>query len=132
MGLADASRSLHLVASVGTLEVLAIVLWGFGIWALGIAIAVTIHHARRGGIPFSLSFWAFTFPLAAYALSTMHIAAYLQAPGIIWYAGLLSILLIVLWVLAAAGTVIGLFAGRLFLPPVHPSAAKRLTATKAD
>lgn len=132
MGLADVSRSLHLVASVGTLDVLAIVLWGFGIWALGIAIAVTVHHARRGGIPFSLSFWAFTFPLAAYALSTMHIAAYLKAPGVIWYAGLLSILLFVLWLFAATGTVTGLFAGRLSAPPAQPSAAKLRTVTKAD
>lgn len=132
MGLADASRSLHLIASVGALDVLAVVLWGFGIWAFGIAIAVTIHHARNGGIPFSLSFWAFTFPLAAYALSTMRIAAYLQAPGIIWYAGLLSILLVVLWVIAATRTLAGLFTGRLFAPPPRPSAAKLRTAPKAD
>ncbi len=132
MGLADASRSLHLVASVGALDVLALALWGFGIWALGIAIAVTLHHARRGGVPFSLSFWAFTFPLAAYALSTMRIADYLHAPGILWYAALLSILLIVLWIFAATGTLIGLFAGRLFIPPAQPAPARLRTTAKTD
>jgi len=125
MGLAQTSQSLHLLASVGSLDVLAIALWGFGFWALGIAIAVTLHHARRGGIPFSLSFWAFTFPLAAYALSTMRIAQYLQAPGLVWYAGLLSVLLIVLWIIAAIGTLIGLFSGRLLAPPAKPSTTTR-------
>jgi C4-dicarboxylate transporter/malic acid transport protein len=133
MGLADASRALHLLASVGTLDVLAVALWGFGIWALGIAVAVTVHHARRGGIPFSLSFWAFTFPLAAYALSTMRIAAYLQVPGILWYARLLSILLVVLWVYAATGTLIGLSAGTLFAPrPAQPVDAALDTGTNAQ
>jgi len=132
MGLADASHALHLVTSVGALDVLAVALWGFGIWALGIATAVTLHHLRRGGIPFSLSFWAFTFPLAAYALSTMHVAAYLHAPGIIWYAGLLSVLLVLLWIFAAIGTLVALFAGRLFVPPLQSKPSRPHPATKTE
>ncbi|MDA8345378.1 MAG: C4-dicarboxylate ABC transporter [Thermaerobacter sp.] len=130
MGLADVSRSMHLIAATGTLDLLALALWGFGIWAIGIAIAVMLHHLWRGGIPFSLSFWAFTFPLAAYALSTMHIAAYLRSPGIVWYAALLSILLLAFWLWAAAGTLAGLFNGKLFAAPFRQNTARVREAAK--
>lgn len=116
MGLADVSQSLHLIGATGSLYLLAIGLWGFGIWGLGISIAVTLHHLLQGGIPFSLSFWAFTFPLAAYALSTMRIASYLHAPGVAWYGAVLSVLLLVLWLVAAVGTVAGIASERLFAP----------------
>lgn len=121
MGLAETSRALGLVPETGTLNLLAMLLWGFGFWALGVALAVSFHHLLHGGIPFSLSFWAFTFPMAAYTLSTLRVAALLQAPGLAGYAFVLTLLLTGLWLAAARGTLAGLVRGGLFAAPAGRS-----------
>jgi tellurite resistance protein TehA-like permease len=36
--------------------------WGFAMMWLALAIAITVRTARRG-LPFALTWWAFTFPL---------------------------------------------------------------------
>jgi len=77
--------------------------------------AVTLRSAR-GGLPFSLAWWSFTFPLGTcvtgatqLALATGAIAFRVVAAA--GFAGL-----VVAWLAAAAGTVAGLPQGRVFRP----------------
>jgi C4-dicarboxylate transporter/malic acid transport protein len=101
----------HLASASAALVVLAVALWGLGLWALGLAIVITAHYLRRGGIPFSLGVWAFTFPLSVYALSTLRLHGVLSAaPAIEPYAAVLTGILAVLWLWAAVATVAALVA----------------------
>jgi C4-dicarboxylate transporter/malic acid transport protein len=68
----------HGLAAVGeTARGLGIVggllLWGYGLWWLGLALLTTRRYLREG-LPFNLGWWAFTFPLAVYTLATFALA----------------------------------------------------------
>lgn len=114
MGLADTSKALGILTNVDSIKFLAIVLWGFGLYAFTLVIALTIKYIRSGGIPFTLSWWAFIFPLAAYTLSTLAVFSYLQVPLIKIYGMFLVILLVILWLITFAKTLIGTLNGGIF------------------
>ena len=50
-----------------------LVLWGYGVWWLLLAVMKTAHY-MRGGMPFNLGWWGFTFPLGVYTLATLTLA----------------------------------------------------------
>ena len=50
-----------------------LILWGYGVWWLSLAILKTVRYLREG-LPFNLGWWGFTFPLAVYTLATFALA----------------------------------------------------------
>ncbi len=50
-----------------------VMLWGYGLWWLLLAILKTARYLR-GGLPFNLGWWGFTFPLGVYSLATVALA----------------------------------------------------------
>jgi len=95
----DAAPAIQAVSLIG-----ASALWGFGLWWLAAAAVLLGTYLRRGRLPYGLGWWAFTFPLGAYAASTLALAR-----G--WHAGLIEALAVILfaalvafWVVVAAGT----------------------------
>jgi len=116
MDLSDSAKALNLINSVDTLKLVAIIFWGFGLWALLLTLAITFYYLRRGKIPFTLSWWAFIFPLAAYALASYSIYNYTQIKLVYWYTLLLAALLIFLWVLTSVNTISGIIKNKLLLP----------------
>lgn len=89
------------------LQLLALFLWGFGFWWLICAIYLTIYYFRNKDLPFSLAWWAFTFPLGAYAGATYLVAGFLNAPLINGYGFMCYLLLLALWVVVFARTLVG-------------------------
>ncbi|NLI92986.1 MAG: C4-dicarboxylate ABC transporter [Peptococcaceae bacterium] len=90
-------------------------IWGFGIWIVGIIMIICIHQFRKGGIPFSLGWWAFIFPLAAYTIASQKIAAYFVTPLTSLYTLFLTALLAALWIYTFFNTLINALKGTLFL-----------------
>lgn len=127
IGLSEASELSGLIGNVQILKYLATVLWGFGFWAFLLILAVTTRYLQKGGIPFSLSWWAFTFPLAAYAMSTLAVAGFWTSQVIFVYGLLLSALLLALWAIILFRTIAGAIKGALLVPAGNPS----LSATAA-
>ncbi|KLU62835.1 potassium-tellurite ethidium and proflavin transporter [Peptococcaceae bacterium CEB3] len=116
MGLADTAKSLGLLPSADTAYLLAAIFWGFGFWGLGIALTLSWRYLKRGGIPFSLSWWAFIFPLVAYTMASQKIAAYFSSALILVYAALLTLLLAFLWLITFVRSSGGALTGKLFQP----------------
>jgi C4-dicarboxylate transporter/malic acid transport protein len=90
----------------------ATMLWGFGLWWMVSALLVL----RRGyaNLPFTLSWWGFTFPLGAWTISTI-------ALGRAWDSGLLTALgwvavtvLSVLWAAVLLRTLAGVRTGTVW------------------
>ena len=50
-----------------------LMLWGYGVWWLSLAVLKTVRYLREG-LPFNLGWWGFTFPLAVYTLATLALA----------------------------------------------------------
>ncbi|TPE49709.1 C4-dicarboxylate ABC transporter [Amaricoccus solimangrovi] len=93
-----------------------LVLWGYGLWWLGLALLKTARYLRSG-LPFSLAWWAFTFPLAVFTLATLALGR-LTGLGAFDLGGtLLAWLLAGLWLIVATRTARGALRGTLFFSP---------------
>jgi tellurite resistance protein TehA-like permease len=98
--------------------VFGVPVWGFAaLWA-GLATALTVR-AARDRLPFSLTWWSFTFPLGTFITGTSDLALHTGADALRWAALALYIALVAAWAVVSVRTVRGAWRGRLFLatPP---------------
>jgi C4-dicarboxylate transporter/malic acid transport protein len=104
--------------------------WGYGLWWLLLAVLKTISHAR-GGLPFNLGWWGFTFPLGVYSLATLALAhathlAFFSFAGAAFVAWLAAC-----WTVVAVRTAHGAWHGYLFAAP-RPRSVSASDPLKAD
>lgn len=91
-------------------------MWGFAMLWVALAGAVTVRTARAG-LPFSLTWWSFTFPVGTVVTGTSGLATvtgahFLGVAAVILYAGLVAA-----WVVVFTRTLRGAYAGRLLRAP---------------
>jgi tellurite resistance protein TehA-like permease len=72
--------------------------------------------ARRH-LPFSLTWWSFTFPVGTLVTATSELAVHTHAGFLTWTSVALYALLTGAWFTAATGTAHGALRGRIFCPP---------------
>lgn len=94
---------------------------GFALLWLALAAALVLRAARRG-LRFSMTWWAFTFPVGTCVTGAASLAGHtgLHAAG--WLAAALYALLAVAWAVAVAGTLRGVLRGSLPAPQPVPAA----------
>ncbi|MFE7191297.1 TDT family transporter [Kitasatospora sp. NPDC057541] len=91
----------------------------FGVAVLGAAmlwlpLAVVANlRARRAGMGFAMTWWAFTFPVGTCVTGAAALARHTGFAGFTWLAAGLFALLLAGWALAAGGTAAALAGGRL-------------------
>ena len=101
--------------------------WGFAMLWLAIAVAITISTARKH-LPFSLTWWSFTFPVGTCVTSTAELAKHTGSSALAWASVALFALLVGSWLLVAVRTAHGSLSGHLFLAP-QPSPLHEKDAT---
>lgn len=111
---ANNSQAMGLLTNIELPYLVAVGIWGFGIWIIGTIFLICIHQFRNNGIPFSLGWWAFIFPLAAYTIASQKIANFLVSPLTSWYTILLTILLFGLWLYCFSKTMLGVWQRKIF------------------
>jgi tellurite resistance protein TehA-like permease len=85
---------------------------GFALLWLGIAAAVTAKTVRAG-LPFSLTWWTFTFPVGTTVTGTSELAIHTGSEALAWLAVALFVLLAYAWVTALANTTARTVDGQL-------------------
>ncbi len=83
------------------------------LWLL-LAATVTVRIARRH-LPFSLTWWSFTFPVGTLVTGSSALAAHIGLAAIGWLAAGLYAFLLLAWVVVAARTLHGATRGSLLL-----------------
>jgi C4-dicarboxylate transporter/malic acid transport protein len=96
--------------------------WGFAMMWLALAVAVTVRTARQG-LPFSLTWWSFTFPLGTCVTGTGGLALRTGATFLTWAAVALYALLVIAWFIVALRTAKASARGSLFLGAPVPTPA---------
>ncbi|MGC9220894.1 MAG: hypothetical protein ACP5H2_06015 [Solirubrobacteraceae bacterium] len=87
-------------------------LWGLGVWWLFTAAALLIRYLLRGGLPFGVGLWGFTFPLGAYTVATLAIATAWHTQPLAWGAAGLLIVLAGFWLVVAGCTLQAMVTGK--------------------
>ncbi|MBW5482027.1 TDT family transporter [Streptomyces bambusae] len=89
---------------------------GFALLWLALAAAMVVR-AARAGMPFAMTWWAFTFPVGTCVTAAEGLARHTGLAAFGWLAAALFALLVAAWLTAAARTLRGLAAGRLLAAP---------------
>lgn len=103
--------------------VVGVLLWGYGLWWLGMAILITFRY-MRDGVPFNLGWWGYTFPLGVFSLATMHLSSLLSLKVLTILGTGLIIALALLWFMVSLLTLRGAWRGDLFVSPCLNTALK--------
>ncbi len=107
---------------------------GFALlWAV-IAGMITVSTARDH-LPFSLTWWSFTFPVGTCVTGTIGLAlasgsTMLRFAAVVFFAALVAV-----WLVVASRTAVGVARGHLFLPltpPPNGDAIRSRSATRED
>ncbi|WP_021597167.1 TDT family transporter [Actinomadura welshii] len=88
---------------------------GFAMLWLVLAGAANLR-ALRGGMPFAMTWWAFTFPVGTCVTGACGLYEATGLDALAGLAVLLYLLLVAAWAVAAVRTLQGAVSGRLFLP----------------
>jgi C4-dicarboxylate transporter/malic acid transport protein len=102
--------------------------WGFAIIWMIVAAAITLRTARQH-LPFSLTWWSFTFPVGTLVTGTSELAVHTHASFLTAASIGLYALLIGAWLTAASRTAHESLRGRLFLPAPPPAPIALASAT---
>lgn len=90
----------------------ATIFWGFGLW-WGIAALFVLARGYKK-LPFTLSWWGFTFPLGAWVVAGFVIAKVTASVTIAGFALIGSAILVVLWLYIAYKTLKGIRSGAVW------------------
>ncbi|ORE04253.1 hypothetical protein BCV72DRAFT_251349 [Rhizopus microsporus var. microsporus] len=96
--------------------ILALFLWGYGLWYLVVAIfsvGITVKHK----IPFNMGWWGLTFPLGVYTAATLAIGKVLDSMFFNVLAAIFTCCLVTLWLVVTIKTIVGAITGKLFYAP---------------
>jgi len=77
--------------------VFGLIFWGFGIWWVLMAIVMTLYYRKKSGLPYALSWWAFTFPLGAYVVASHSLATIFHLAIVDFIGFALYFLLVFFW-----------------------------------
>ncbi|WP_053959489.1 hypothetical protein [Sulfobacillus thermosulfidooxidans] len=93
---------------------LAVALWGLAGWSflLGFVMAFRVWIQKK--LPFTLSWWAFVFPVSAYVLDSRSIATAIHVGWLVNYGDIFSALLYLFFAIVLLNTVAAALTGRLF------------------
>jgi C4-dicarboxylate transporter/malic acid transport protein len=95
--------------------------WGFAMTWMAIAALLTLRALRRG-LPFSLTWWSFTFPVGTVVTGTAALAVQTGAQAFAWLAVCTFAFLVIAWAVAFANTLRSVWSGALLLPPGEAAA----------
>ncbi len=90
----------------------ATMMWGFGLWWMVAALVVLRRGYAR--LPFSLSWWGFTFPLAAWTIATIVLGHAWDSSLVTTVAAIATAALLGLWGYVAARTALGIRSGSIW------------------
>lgn len=97
---------------------------GFALLWLALAGAMVLR-ARRRGMGFAMTWWAFTFPVGTCVTGAEGLAHHTGLAAFRWLAIALYVFLVAAWLVAGFHTLRGLFSGALLAAPGRGSVAPR-------
>jgi C4-dicarboxylate transporter/malic acid transport protein len=134
-GFAGVSTAADIVFVISTL--VALILWGFGLWWLvhGIS-SVCIRRATSGPLQSNMGFWGFIFPLGVFNSGTIALGNAIPSAFFAYLSVVFLFALCILYFFVASVTIHGVFTGKLLVAPclgdIMPAKAPRPPETSTN
>jgi C4-dicarboxylate transporter/malic acid transport protein len=96
--------------------IIMMLVWGFGVWWLIMAVLLTLAEVKKRRLPFALSWWGLIFPLGAFVAEGLQLNQETGSSGFLAISVTAWLLLLILWLITAIKTGHGVWTGRIFLP----------------
>ncbi|GFF30289.1 sulfite efflux pump SSU1 [Aspergillus udagawae] len=106
------SSAASIVYVIGAMT--ALILWAFGLPWLFFACASVL---KSGRFPFNIGWWAFTFPVGAYAMGTCQLGRQLPSAFFKVLGTVISLIVVIHWMVISASTLKGVVSGKIFVAP---------------
>ena len=119
----SSSAEIILIISI----IMGLMLWGFGLWWLVHGASSVIVRYMKGRIPFNMGFWGFIFPLGVYTSATIILGKVLQSSFFSYLSIVFIILLVILWIIVAFGTIKRAVNGSIFVAPCLNTGCSRIS-----
>ncbi len=101
--------------NLGMSQVFGIILWGFSFWWFILSTIKILYAYSKGHLNFALSWWAFTFPIGAFSVSTGALNNLIQTGFLSISQLILTIILLLIWTYVTVRTTIGVINGSIFM-----------------
>lgn len=101
---------------------IGIIMWGYGLIWLTFA-AATIVYSKK--FPFNMGWWGFTFPLGVFTVSTTTLGKELPSAFYSILGTIFSLVVTLLWIIVAVGTLVRAYSGELFVAPCLKDAEEK-------
>ncbi|WP_067811833.1 TDT family transporter [Actinomadura kijaniata] len=119
---AGAAAPAHAAAMRAFAVLYGVPVLGFALLWLAVA-GLANARALRGGMPFAMTWWAYTFPVGTCVTGAAALARRTGLTALTAVAAALFLLLTVAWAVAASRTLRGVLSGRLLAEPAPPAPA---------
>ncbi|KAI8877885.1 hypothetical protein K501DRAFT_197146 [Backusella circina FSU 941] len=96
--------------------IIALFLWGYGLWYMIVAILSVITTTKQG-IPFNMGWWGLTFPLGVFTAGTFAIGDTLDSMAFHVLGAIFTCMLVIIWIAVMIKTIIGAWSGEMFSAP---------------
>jgi C4-dicarboxylate transporter/malic acid transport protein len=131
VGLLGAQAHLAVSAQLATGMTIFSILYGVPIWGFAMLWAVfataLTARAMRNKMPFSLTWWSFTFPVGVTVTGTIRLAAQTGLPVFRWASAFGFVVLLGAWLVVAVRTLRATSRGVLLRPPAPGSTTPHAT-----
>ncbi|MEF8787111.1 MAG: C4-dicarboxylate transporter [Haloarculaceae archaeon] len=101
---------------VPALKLLALAMWGFSAWWFVLTAALVSHYVTRRSHPFFFTWWAYTFPMGAFAISAGALGNFLGVSAFGYVLAGVTALLSVVWLVTGMLTTRMVLRGDAFVP----------------
>lgn len=95
----------------------ALILWGLGIWWLVHGVSCVVVRYSTNTIVFNMGFWGFIFPIGVFTAATIALADVIPSAFLGYLSMVLLVLLFLLWLGVAYGTIHGALNKSLLVAP---------------
>ncbi|MHB8518182.1 MAG: TDT family transporter [Acidimicrobiales bacterium] len=114
---AHAAVAAPIASAMGVFTILyGVPVWGFAMLWSALAMALTIRTMRKG-MPFSLTWWSFTFPVGVTVTGTIQLALRTGVPLFRWASAAGYVALLCAWSVVFVKTTVATRRGVLLRPP---------------
>ncbi|ORX62399.1 hypothetical protein DM01DRAFT_1365526 [Hesseltinella vesiculosa] len=96
----------------------AMLLWGFGLWFLVVAVfSVGATYQQTKNVPFNMGWWGLIFPFGVFTSATVALGAIWQSSFFNILATVFIVILVILWIMVTLLTAQGALCGKMFVAP---------------